>query len=226
LAGEAHISDVAALEEFRRALIRFREELGVAIAEADSEIKSIFIWLERDRMLHWRRAVPRFEEELTSAKTALFRKEMQTMGTGQRPSTIDEKKAVERMKRRVEDARERLEFTRRWLVTLERNVSLYKGAMAPVQALYDRELPDAILRLRNMTLALEAYLATPTVGLAEQVERARAKVASMRRAGEARTAEEEAQAAREQAELEEDERALSAARDAAVAALRGGERPS
>ncbi len=226
MAGEAHISDVAALEEFRRALIRFREELGVAIAEADSEIKSIFIWLERDRMLHWRRAVPRFEEELTSAKTALFRKEMQTMGTGQRPSTIDEKKAVERMKRRVEDARERLEFTRRWLVTLERNVSLYKGAMAPVQALYDRELPDAILRLRNMTLALEAYLATPTVGLAEQVERARAKVASMRRAGEARTAEDEAQAAREQAELEEDERALSAARDAAVAALRGGERPS
>lgn len=226
MAGEAHISDVAALEEFRRALIRFREELGVAIAEADSEIKSIFIWLERDRMLHWRRAVPRFEEELTSAKTALFRKEMQTMGTGQRPSTIDEKKAVERMKRRVEDARERLEFTRRWLVTLERNVSLYKGAMAPVQALYDRELPDAILRLRNMTLALEAYLATPTVGLAEQVERARAKVASMRRAGEARTAEEEAQAAREQAELEEDERALSAARDAAVASLRGGERPS
>ena len=226
MAGEAHISDVAALEEFRRALIRFREELGVAIAEADSEIKSIFIWLERDRMLHWRRAVPRFEEELTSAKTALFRKEMQTMGTGQRPSTIDEKKAVERMKRRVEDARERLELTRRSLVTLERNVSLYKGAMAPVQVLYDRELPDAILRLRNMTLALEAYLATPTVGLAEQVERARAKVASMRRAGEARTAEDEAQAAREQAELEEDERALSAARDAAVAALRGGERPS
>ena len=34
MAGEAHITDVAALEEFRRALIRFREEIGVAIAEA------------------------------------------------------------------------------------------------------------------------------------------------------------------------------------------------
>jgi hypothetical protein len=77
-----------------------------------------------------------------------------------------------------------------------------------------------------MTLALEAYLATPTVGLAEQVERARAKVASMRRAGEARTAEEEAQDSREQAELEADERALSAARDAALAALRGGGGPA
>lgn len=222
MAGEANITDVAALEEFRRALIRFREEIGVAIAEADSEIKSTFIWLERDRMLHWRRAVPRFEEELTSAKTALFRKEMQTMGTGQRPSTIDEKKAVERMKRRVEDARERLEFTKRWLGTLERNVSLFKGAMSPVSAMYDRELPDAILRLRNMTLALEAYLATPTLGLAEQVERARTKVANMRRGGEALSAEEQAQADRERAELEQDERALAAARDAAIAAMKPG----
>ncbi len=226
MAGEAHITDVAALEEFRRALIRFREEIGVAIAEADSEIKSTFIWLERDRMLHWRRAVPRFEEELTSAKTALFRKEMQTMGTGQRPSTIDEKKAVERHKRRVEEARERLEFTKRWLGTLERNVSLFKGAMAPVSAMYDRELPDAIQRLRNMTLALEAYLATPTVGLAEQVERARAKVANMRRGGEALSADEQAQADRERAELEQDELALAAARDAAIAAIKPGGAPA
>jgi len=69
-----------------------------------------------------------------------------------------------------------------------------------------------------MTLALEAYLATPTVGLAEQVERAKAKVASVRRGGEALTAEEQAAAEREQAELEDDEKRLAAARDAALAA--------
>jgi hypothetical protein len=220
LAGEANITDISALEEFRRALIRFREEIGVAIAEADSEIKSTFIWLERDRVLHWRRAVPRFEEELTSAKSALFRKEMQTMGTGQRPSTIDEKKAVERLKRKVEDARERLEFSRRWLVTLDRDVSLFKGAISPIAAIYDRDLPDAILRLRNMTLALEAYLATPTASLAEQIERAKARVASMRRSGEARTESEQAADDRERAELEDEERRLARVRDEAIAELR------
>jgi hypothetical protein len=87
-------------------------------------------------------------------------------------------------------------------------------------------MPDAILRLRNMTLALEAYLATPTVGLAEQVERARAKVASMRRAGEIRTAEEDAKDAAEQLELEQDERVLAAARDAALKSLGAGGKPS
>lgn len=220
MAGEANITDISALEEFRRALIRFREEIGVAIAEADSEIKSTFIWLERDRVLHWRRAVPRFEEELTSAKSALFRKEMQTMGTGQRPSTIDEKKAVERLKRKVEDARERLEFSRRWLVTLDRDVSLFKGAISPIAAVYDRDLPDAILRLRNMTLALEAYLATPTASLAEQIERAKARVASMRRSGEARTESEQAADDRERAELEDEERRLARVRDEAIAELR------
>ena len=215
----ANITDIAALDEFRRALIKFREEIGVAVAEADSEVKSTFVWLERDRMLHWRRMVPRLDEELTGAKGALYRKEMQTMGTGKRPSVIDEKKAVERAKRRAEDARERLEKTRRWLATLDRDVSLFKGAMSPISTMIDRDLPDAILRLRNMALALEAYLATPTVTLGEQLERARTKVASMRRGGEMQSAEEEAQADRERAELESDERALAAARDEALRAI-------
>jgi hypothetical protein len=218
----ANVTDIAALDEFRRALIKFREEVGVAVAEADSEVKSTFIWLERDRMLHWRRMVPRLDEELVGAKGALYRKEMQTMGTDKRPSVIDEKKAVERAKRRVEDARERLERTRRWLATLDRDVSLFKGAMSPIATMIDRDLPDAIQRLRNMALALEAYLATPTVTLGEQVERARMKVASMRRGGEARTAEEESRAEREQAELEADERALAAMRDEALRGLAGG----
>lgn len=224
MAGEANITDVAALDEFRRALIKFREEVGVAVAEADSEVKSTFVWLERDRMLHWRRMVPRLDEELVGAKSALYRKEMQTMGTGKRPSIIDEKKAVERAKRRAEDARDRLEKTRRWLATLDRDVSLFKGAMSPIATMIDRDLPDGILRLRNMALALEAYLATPTVSLGEQLERARTKVASMRRGGDVQSAAEEAQADRERAELESDERALAAARDEALRAI--GERPA
>ena len=222
MADRANITDVAALDELRRAMIRFKEELAAALAEADSEVKHVFVWLERERMLHWKRAVPRLDLEVTSAKTALFRKEMQTMGTGQRPSTIDEKKAVARAKAQAEDARERLERTRRWLVMLEREVSLYKSAMRPLSALVDRDLPDAILRLRNMALALEAYLATPSVTLAEQLERSRARVASMRRAGELRSDDEERADERERAELESDERQLAAARDAAINNLRSG----
>jgi hypothetical protein len=88
--------------------------------------------------------------------------------------------------------------------------------MSPISTMIDRDLPDAILRLRNMALALEAYLATPTVTLGEQLERARTRVASMRRGGEMQSAEEEAQADRERAELESDERALAAARDEAL----------
>ncbi len=219
MAGEVNLSDIAALDEFRRALIRFREDVSVAVAEADSEVKATFIWLERDRMLHWRRAVPRLDEELTSAKSALYRKGMQTMGTGQQSSNIDEKKAVAKAKARAEDGRDRLERTRRWLATLERDVSLFKGAMSPVATMVDRDMPSAILRLRNMALALEAYRATPNVMLGEQLERAKSRFASMRRAGEILSAEEEAAEAHEQLELETDEKALALMRDAAVESL-------
>ena len=69
MANEANITDIGALDEFRRALVRFREEVNAAIAEADSEVKSTFVWLERDRLLHWRRAVPRLDE-VSSASLA------------------------------------------------------------------------------------------------------------------------------------------------------------
>jgi hypothetical protein len=105
---------------------------------------------------------------------------------------------------------------------LERDVSLFKSALSPVASLVDRDVPDAILRLRNMALALEAYLATPSVSLGEQLERARTRVASMRRAGELRSAEEEMELDRERAALEADEKALALARDAALRALGGG----
>ena len=144
------------------------------------------------------------------------------MGDGRRPSVIDEKKAVERAKRRCEESRERLERTLRWLAMLERDVSLFKSAMSPIASLVDRDMPDAILRLRNMALALEAYLATPSVSLGEQLERARTRVATMRRAGELRSAEEEMELDRERAALEADEKALAEARDAALRALGGG----
>ena len=101
-------------------------------------------------------------------------------------------------------------------------MSLFKSAMSPVSTMTDRDMPSAILRLRNMALALEAYLATPNVMLGEQLERAKSRFASMRRAGEILSAEEEAQAAREQAELEGDEKTLAALRDAALDTLNGG----
>ncbi len=165
----------------------------IALSSAESEIRGTFVWIERERIPHWKRLVPKRAEAVASAKSALFRKELQTMGGTARPSIIDEKKAIQKAIRVLEDAQQRLEAAKRWHVKLEREFAIYKGTVSPVASMVDRDLPNAILRLRNMVLALEAYVSTPTPTLAQQVEQANNSIRTMRRSGE--TAPEEAEAA-------------------------------
>lgn len=191
--GPANVTSIEALERFRHAVVRFREEIMIALSSAESEIRGTFVWIERERIPHWKRLVPKRAEEVASAKGALFRKELQTMGGTARPSIIDEKKAIQKAIRVLDDAQQRLEAAKRWHVKLEREFAIYKGAVSPVASMVDRDLPNAILRLRNMVLALEAYVSTPTPTLAQQVEQANNSIRTMRRSGE--TAPEEAELA-------------------------------
>ncbi len=156
----------------------------IALSSAESEIRGTFVWLERDRIPHWKRLVPKLAEQVASAKGAKFRKELQTMGGTARPSVIDEKKAIQKAIRALEDAQQRLDAAKRWHVMLEREFAIYKGAVGPAATMIDRDLPNAILRLRNMVLALEAYVSTPTPTLAQQLEQANQSIRSMRRSGE------------------------------------------
>ena len=191
--GPANVTSIEALERFRHAVVRFREEIMIALSSAESEIRGTFVWIERERIPHWKRLVPKRAEEVASAKGALFRKELQTMGGTARPSIIDEKKAIQKAIRVLDDAQQRLEAAKRWHVKLEREFAIYKGAVSPVASMVDRDLPNAILRLRNMVLALEAYVSTPTPTLAQQLEQANNSIRTMRRSGE--TAPEEAETA-------------------------------
>ena len=191
--GPANVTSIEALERFRHAVVRFREEIMIALSSAESEIRGTFVWIERERIPHWKRLVPKRAEEVASAKGALFRKELQTMGGTARPSIIDEKKAIQKAIRVLDDAQQRLEAAKRWHVKLEREFAIYKGAVSPVASMVDRDLPNAILRLRNMVLALEAYVSTPTPTLAQQLEQANNSIRTMRRSGE--TAPEEAELA-------------------------------
>ncbi|MSR40621.1 MAG: hypothetical protein EXS10_01785 [Phycisphaerales bacterium] len=182
--GPANVTSIEALERFRHAIVRFREQCMIALSSAESEIRGTFVWLERERIPHLKRVIPKLAEELNSAKGAKFRKELQTMGGTARPSIIDEKKAIQKAIRVLEDAQQRLNAAKRWHVALEREFAIYKGAVGSAAGMIDRDMPNAILRLRNMVLALEAYVATPTPTLAQQLEQANDSIRSMRRSGE------------------------------------------
>jgi hypothetical protein len=167
---QANVLSVEVLQRLRTAMVRCHEEMGLALSEADSEVDRAVMWVERERVMHWRGRIQRLGEEVNDARSALFRKETVTSSKESRPSVVDEKKALERAKARLADAEQRLQRSRAWAVSLPRDQALYKGGTAALAGMVERELPAAIAALERMSLALEAYQRGPAPDLASLLE--------------------------------------------------------
>jgi exonuclease VII large subunit len=182
----ANITSVHVLDDFKAAVIKFVEEAGLALNEAESEVTKTIDWLQRDCQSHWTRVIRKKQEEVTMCKSALFRKQITPSANDQKASVVDEKKALQRAMAELEDAEKRLKAAKRWSVEMERQYALYKGAVQPLSAAVERDLPAAVARINRMIRALDEYLRTPSPALRELLDASREAIAapSMRRTGD------------------------------------------
>lgn len=182
----ANITSVHVLDDFKAAVIKFVEEAGLALNEAESEVTKTIDWLQRDCQSHWTRVIRKKQEEVTMCKSALFRKQITPSANDQKASVVDEKKALQRAMAELEDAEKRLKAAKRWSIEMERQYALYKGAVQPLSAAVERDLPAAVARINRMIRALDEYLRTPSPALRELLDASREAIAapSMRRTGD------------------------------------------
>jgi hypothetical protein len=155
---KARVLDITAIERFKAGLAEFGDTVKIGLYEADSEIQRSMIWIERDRIPHWRRQIQLRNEEVATAKSALFRKQMQGNDKDGRPSIVDEKIALERAKSRLKNADERHRSCRRWRNRLSQEFAIFKGHIQGLAAVAEREVPETIALMDRMLVNLEAYL--------------------------------------------------------------------
>lgn len=154
----ARVLDITAIERFKAGLAQFGESIKNGLLEADSEIERAMGWLERDRIMHWRRQIQVRREEVASAKSALFRKQLQGSAKDGRPSIVDEKIALDRAKTRLKTAEERHIACKRWRTRLEQEYAVYKGHVQTLSSAAERGVPEALALLERMLIHLEAYV--------------------------------------------------------------------
>ena len=154
----ARVLDITAIERFKAGLAEFGETVKIGLYEADNEIERAMIWLERDRIPHWRRQMQVRNEEVATAKSALFRKQMQGNDKDGRPSVVDEKIALERAKHRLKNADERHRACRSWRNRLGQEFAIFKGHVQGLAAVAEREVPETIALMDRMLVNLEAYI--------------------------------------------------------------------
>ncbi len=155
---QVRVLSVDVLEALAAAMVRCKEDLAAALLEGDSELDRIQVWLERDRILHWKKRVQRLELEVQAARSALFRKENYRVTHDSKPSTRDERKALMLAQAMLEDAERRLKASQRWNAELPRLEAGYRRGVNPLAAMLDRDLPASIAALRRMSIALERYV--------------------------------------------------------------------
>ena len=59
MATEAHVSSIAALDDFRAALVVYLERAGRVLYDVRGEVVSTRDWLQTDRQPHWKQLIHR-----------------------------------------------------------------------------------------------------------------------------------------------------------------------
>ena len=155
--GHVRVLDLKTIEKFKGSMAKFGGTVKVALIEADSEIERAIVWLERDRIQHWRRQIQKRQELVTRAKSALYRKQMQGSEKDGRPSVVDEKVELARSLKHLKSAEEGLQHTKQWRNRLEREYALYKGQIQSLSGMAERNVPMAVALLGKILEHLEAY---------------------------------------------------------------------
>jgi hypothetical protein len=156
---DAHVTEVAALADFRASLAEFSGEIRRALTDIQLEVRRAMEWITVDRPSHWRMEARRGGEALAHAKDELAHSRTYKKVGDYVPACVEEKKQVEKAKRRVEIAEDKIEIVRHWAVAARHAVDEFQGPVQQLMGMLDGDIPRAIVLLERMSMALEQYAA-------------------------------------------------------------------
>jgi hypothetical protein len=188
----ARVESIDAIKDFRIRLTKFQELAGRALSDADSDINKMTRWLEGEALNHWTSAIRKRQEILAKAEEALRQKTLYKDASGSRQSGIEEQKAVKIAKERLEEAQTKLKNVKHWTRAMQKEVTLYRGAVAAFANDIAAGVPQAIAQLGALLTHLDKYMEVAAAMAGEESSSGGAPGAGIEESGEsmARAAEE------------------------------------
>lgn len=156
----AKLISIDAVDDLRAALHKFAEEAASALADLDLDVKRAVDWILHDRKDYWANEVRQGWDRVADARANLERRMIYRVSE-QRPSAIEEKKALDHAKRRLETAQQKVQAVRHWSYVVQREMNEYVAVIGQMSAWLQNDLPRAQAALKRMSRALEAYVGSP-----------------------------------------------------------------
>jgi hypothetical protein len=162
----AQVNSIAAIEEFRRALVKFGQQAAQALCEMETEIRRSFDWITHDQLKYWQSEIQRSGRALLEAKTELLNAQTSRRMDDYVPTCLQERKKVERIRQRQELAQSKVEAVRRWGQVIAREIDEFKVRSAQLSTMLDSDVPKALSSLDRILQSLDAYLQLAAPNLA------------------------------------------------------------
>src|SRR4029078_11305791 len=124
----ANVTSIDAPRQFRASLVRFMAEVEAALVTLDLEAHRPLEWVEADRPRYWRQEERKASEAVGEARVALERCQVRLGGEDAR-YCYEERKALEKAKRRLQLSEEKVQLLRRWRNELQKAVEELPGEL-------------------------------------------------------------------------------------------------
>jgi hypothetical protein len=158
----ARLTSIDVIPLLATALQKFRCEAAGAVDDIVNEVRRALEWIHHDRKDYWSHEARRAQDALNQARIAL-QQAMTMRKVGDRPpSCIDEKRAVEKAKRRVDLTQQKMQAVRHWESTLDRASDDLRRARTQFDTFLDSDVSRAIAVLNDMAESLVAYISMKT----------------------------------------------------------------
>jgi hypothetical protein len=168
----ARVTSIDAVDDFAAALRSFQHEASGALEGVQLRIHRAVAWIEHDQKLYWKHELRRSDDRLQEAKLNLERCLTFKKIGEHRPSCIEEKRAVERAKRRQQLCRQKLDAVRKWSLDIVRAVFEYRAGVSELDQWLETDADRALGLLDRISRTLEQYVgAESSPSAAEAVSR-------------------------------------------------------
>ena len=161
-----------AIRDFRVALVKFAENCGVAIADADGEVNRTIHWLDLEQVPYWTAQIRSREILVQQWKDAVRQKTLYKDSTGGRPSAVDEKKRLAQAQAWLVEAQERWTATKAYSRKLQQQQMEYRGQVQKLALALTGEVKECLGRLQALSNVISEYAKTGEATVARSMAQA------------------------------------------------------
>ncbi len=154
----ANVRSIDVIRRFRTAIAEYDHEMREALEMLLLECRKATEWIEGDRASYWPRAVRSASDRLIEAKNQLEQCQLAARPEDRR-SCIDEKKNVEKAKRRLQYCEDKLRLVKQWQTKIRQEADEFHSGIIKLRTHLELDMPSALALLERYVIALEKYTA-------------------------------------------------------------------